>query len=452
MDRRQDAYKALNDLKNLKLSGSLIKMAWAPGKGLKDKEFKDYWEVYVGASFIPYSKLRPDLDIDTLEEGGVIDEDTMTDQLKQLKAKRERDREEQARLANDQLVSLLPVQMASLAAPAQGLPLFPVPPNLTVPPPSLGCIQLPNLHRSVMNGENFNEKGDQDNRITEQSFTEKSLSPALDQVSIPLPPMSIPPPPIFSHAPPPFGLPPPPIPGQSSMPPMPIFQNPPPSIGQVPRLPFSNQQSYNDETENEDVDDERSERSSQQQNDYDELEDRRNQNEESYQSNLDDQQHTHNQSASMMHHHMNFQTNPATMNSQDEQFNYQMMPDNRPILQNMIMHPHPQQQQQQNFCEYDQHGLPSQGRLLPVPDDNNLAHEFMANPGNSMYDFNCNPALNGPRPGYTNIQFNYDEFGYNGPPNEMNRWNGPPRPPGFVPRNVQRPRFRNGRGRERPSR
>lgn len=82
MDRRQDAIKALQESKNLKLNGSQIKMAWAPGKGLKDKKFKDFWEVDLGASFIPISKIDVSMDLDTLEEGGVLDEDTLSDRIK----------------------------------------------------------------------------------------------------------------------------------------------------------------------------------------------------------------------------------------------------------------------------------------------------------------------------------------------------------------------------------
>lgn len=59
-------------------------MAWAPGKGVKGKEFKDYWEVEVGCSYIPHTKLTSmsAADLDNLEEGGVIDEDTVPDWLK----------------------------------------------------------------------------------------------------------------------------------------------------------------------------------------------------------------------------------------------------------------------------------------------------------------------------------------------------------------------------------
>lgn len=98
MNRRQDAYKALQELKNFKLHGSTIKvrflqkygllifcyslqMAWAPGRGMKGKEFKDYWEVDLGASYIPYDRLPDNIDLDLLEDGGMIDDDTIPEKL-----------------------------------------------------------------------------------------------------------------------------------------------------------------------------------------------------------------------------------------------------------------------------------------------------------------------------------------------------------------------------------
>ena len=56
-------------------------MAWAPGKGMKGKEYKDYWEAEEGASYIPYAKIANDVDLDLLEEGGTVDEDTMPENL-----------------------------------------------------------------------------------------------------------------------------------------------------------------------------------------------------------------------------------------------------------------------------------------------------------------------------------------------------------------------------------
>lgn len=57
-------------------------MAWAPGKGVKGKDLKDYWEGDLGVSYIPWHKLKPDIDIEMLEDGGMIDEDTMPPWMK----------------------------------------------------------------------------------------------------------------------------------------------------------------------------------------------------------------------------------------------------------------------------------------------------------------------------------------------------------------------------------
>lgn len=83
MDRRQDAKRALVESKDLKLNGSHIKLAWAPGKGFKEyKKLKDFWEVSIGASYIPYAKIDSSIDFDVLEEGGVIDEDSMSIEMR----------------------------------------------------------------------------------------------------------------------------------------------------------------------------------------------------------------------------------------------------------------------------------------------------------------------------------------------------------------------------------
>ncbi|XP_073969717.1 insulator su(Hw) mRNA adaptor isoform X2 [Rhodnius prolixus] len=82
MNRRQDASKALQQLKHFKLQGKAITIAWAPGKGMKDKEWKDYWEVEHGVSYIPWNKISLDTDLDLLEDGGVIDEDSLPEYLK----------------------------------------------------------------------------------------------------------------------------------------------------------------------------------------------------------------------------------------------------------------------------------------------------------------------------------------------------------------------------------
>jgi len=48
---------------------------------VKGRDWKDYWEVEAGISYIPWSKLRPDTDIEEFEDGGCIDETTLPDFL-----------------------------------------------------------------------------------------------------------------------------------------------------------------------------------------------------------------------------------------------------------------------------------------------------------------------------------------------------------------------------------
>lgn len=60
----------------------MIKIAWAPGQAMKDKEWKDYWEIEDGVSYIPWEKLNKEIDYDELEVGGMLDEDTMPEWLK----------------------------------------------------------------------------------------------------------------------------------------------------------------------------------------------------------------------------------------------------------------------------------------------------------------------------------------------------------------------------------
>ncbi|XP_017775354.1 PREDICTED: splicing factor, arginine/serine-rich 15 isoform X2 [Nicrophorus vespilloides] len=82
MHRRQDAARCLTKLKNHKMQGKAITLAWAPGKGVKGKDLKDYWEGDLGVSYIPFSKLKPDIDMELLEDGGMVDEDTVPNWLK----------------------------------------------------------------------------------------------------------------------------------------------------------------------------------------------------------------------------------------------------------------------------------------------------------------------------------------------------------------------------------
>lgn len=83
MNRRQDAFKAMNGLKNLKMQGRAITISWAAGKGVKSKEWKDYWDLDLGVSYIPWDKIDKDVDLDALEEGGMFDEDSIPQWMKE---------------------------------------------------------------------------------------------------------------------------------------------------------------------------------------------------------------------------------------------------------------------------------------------------------------------------------------------------------------------------------
>ena len=58
-------------------------MAWAPGKGVKAKEWKDFWEVAQGVSYVPWNRLSQMTDLVALEEGGSFDEETLPPWMRQ---------------------------------------------------------------------------------------------------------------------------------------------------------------------------------------------------------------------------------------------------------------------------------------------------------------------------------------------------------------------------------
>ena len=57
-------------------------MAWAAGKGVKGREWKDYWEAELGVAYLPWAALHARwllgaLSLDALEDGGAVDEETL---------------------------------------------------------------------------------------------------------------------------------------------------------------------------------------------------------------------------------------------------------------------------------------------------------------------------------------------------------------------------------------
>ena len=52
---------------------------------MKDKQWKDYWDVDLGVSYIPIDKLDPQTDMALLESGGMFDEDTMPEWMRTMR-------------------------------------------------------------------------------------------------------------------------------------------------------------------------------------------------------------------------------------------------------------------------------------------------------------------------------------------------------------------------------
>lgn len=119
-----------------------MQIAWAPGKGMKGKEWKDYWEVELGVSYIPWSKLKPPLNLETLEEGGMLDEDTMPQWVKeQVQAQNNAKASTEANKSDISFIQVPP-----------GLPLGPTGPVLDTsqpPPTTHPMLPMPPPHMSV---------------------------------------------------------------------------------------------------------------------------------------------------------------------------------------------------------------------------------------------------------------------------------------------------------------
>lgn len=57
-----------------------FQLAWAPGMGVKNTEYKDLWNVDLGCTYIPWDSLPADLS--QFLEGGVLDEESLPSHLK----------------------------------------------------------------------------------------------------------------------------------------------------------------------------------------------------------------------------------------------------------------------------------------------------------------------------------------------------------------------------------
>ncbi|NP_001089259.1 SR-related CTD associated factor 8 L homeolog [Xenopus laevis] len=86
MVHRQDSYRALQKLSSssCKIGSKIIKIAWALNKGVKT-EYKQFWDVDLGVTYIPWEKVKVD-DLEGFAEGGMIDQESVNNEWKAQKS------------------------------------------------------------------------------------------------------------------------------------------------------------------------------------------------------------------------------------------------------------------------------------------------------------------------------------------------------------------------------
>ncbi|NXE20023.1 SCAF8 protein, partial [Ardeotis kori] len=165
MVHRQDAYRALQKLSSgsYKIGSKIIKIAWALNKGVKT-EYKQFWDVDLGVSYIPWEKVKLD-DLEGFAEGGMIDQETVNTEwetARSSEAAKENTQTTQSAAvdkstvittqteAYTQPVTMLQIPVAP-AVPAVSLvpPAFPV--TMPVPPPGYSAIPPPPFLRASFN-------------------------------------------------------------------------------------------------------------------------------------------------------------------------------------------------------------------------------------------------------------------------------------------------------------
>ncbi|NWR42201.1 SCAF8 protein, partial [Regulus satrapa] len=168
MVHRQDAYRALQKLSSgsYKIGSKIIKIAWALNKGVKT-EYKQFWDVDLGVSYIPWEKVKLD-DLEGFAEGGMIDQETVNTEwetARSSEAAKENTQTTQSATvdkstvittqteAYTQPVTMLQVGIIPVApaVPAVSLvpPAFPV--TMSVPPPGYSPIPPPPFLRASFN-------------------------------------------------------------------------------------------------------------------------------------------------------------------------------------------------------------------------------------------------------------------------------------------------------------
>ncbi|XP_027256852.1 SR-related and CTD-associated factor 8 isoform X3 [Cricetulus griseus] len=166
MVHRQDSFRALQKLSSgsYKIGSKVIKIAWALNKGVKT-EYKQFWDVDLGVTYIPWEKVKVD-DLDGFAEGGMIDQETVNAEWETVKTSEPVKEtvqttqsptpvEKETVVTTQAEVFPPPVAMLQIpvapAVPAVSLvpPAFPV--SMPVPPPGFSPIPPPPFLRASFN-------------------------------------------------------------------------------------------------------------------------------------------------------------------------------------------------------------------------------------------------------------------------------------------------------------
>ncbi|XP_040038196.2 SR-related and CTD-associated factor 4 isoform X1 [Gasterosteus aculeatus] len=151
MINRQDAFKALQKLSrgSHKVNQKSIKIAWALNKGIK-AEFKQYWDVELGVTYVPWSKIQ-EAQLEELKEGGILDVDTLSPEWSGVRkslglqeelthnGRSELQQPEETQVPPLAAAAAPPTQVPAMQQPMVGVgslqpPVFPGP--MGMPPPS----------------------------------------------------------------------------------------------------------------------------------------------------------------------------------------------------------------------------------------------------------------------------------------------------------------------------
>ncbi|KAF6115998.1 SR-related CTD associated factor 8 [Phyllostomus discolor] len=166
MVHRQDSFRALQKLSSgsYKIGSKVIKIAWALNKGVKT-EYKQFWDVDLGVTYIPWEKVKVD-DLEGFAEGGMIDQETVNTEWETVKSSEPVKEtapttqspppvEKETVVTTQAEVFPPPVAMLQIpvapAVPTVSLvpPAFPV--SMPVPPPGFSPIPPPPFLRASFN-------------------------------------------------------------------------------------------------------------------------------------------------------------------------------------------------------------------------------------------------------------------------------------------------------------